>query len=191
MNIAIWGTKKEARYLLQKVKLDKNNSVRCFIDNNMDKWGTCIDEIPVCSFEQFRGQYINIVDAVILAIRNGHSIACIMQQLENFDIKKIGLLKPSAYDFDKDIAIGNEEDSQIVWVNKLSKPLFTYLQVVLIKTCNLNCKGCTHFANLYNKEPDENNIYLIKDFKNDIRTIADNAEVFRLRLLGGGTFTLS
>lgn len=184
MNVAIWGTKKEAIYLLNEIEESRKGNVICFIENDKKKWGNYIGEKPIYSFEQFRLKYHKRVEKVILALRNGHSIACILKQLKAFGIKNVGLLKPEAFDFGEKINIEKNSD-QIVWIDMLNKPLLPYLQVILIKTCNLNCMGCTHFANLYNKAPEKNNIYDFKEFSEDMRRISENAKVFRLRLLGG------
>lgn len=39
MNIAVWGTKQEAVYLLNEIEADNQNEVVCFIDNDDRKWG--------------------------------------------------------------------------------------------------------------------------------------------------------
>ena len=183
MNIAVWGTKKEAIYMANILESNQQDEIICFVDNDEKQWGKCICGKPVYPLSHLKQLYLKKVDAIVLAIRNGYNIACILEQLKREKIDKIGLLKPSAYDFDKEISL-DKNSEQIVWLENLKKPLLPYLQIILIKTCNLNCKGCTHFANLYNKKPD-NNIYEIAELKEDIQYFSDNTEVFRLRLLGG------
>lgn len=146
--------------------------------------GGVIGDRPVYSFEKLKKMYPEQVETVILALRNGYSIACILNQLRASGIKNVGLLKPSAFDFGEKLQL-TKNSEQIVWMDRLNKPLLPYLQVILIKTCNLNCKGCTHFANLYNKAPESDNIYDLEELRKDICQIAENADVFRLRLLGG------
>lgn len=186
MNIAIFGSKQEAISFYQKLKGDINNKVVCFVDNNKKKVGKFVENIPICSVEQLRAMYPRQVDTIILALRNGHSIASIIEQLRKENIENIGLLKPAVYDFKEEIDI-SQNSLQFMWLNKgkTEKPLLTYLQVILIKTCNFNCKGCGHYANLFNKMPESHNIYEIGDFKRDIKLISENTEVFRLRMLGG------
>lgn len=185
MKIAIWGKKKEAVYLMNQIKLQKGSSTVCFIDNNIDESHNIIEELPICSFELFKKQYAEKVDAIVLAVRNGYSISCILQQLEEIKDKKIGLMKPAVYDFKKEVKLSNYDDTQIFWIDSTSKLLFPYFQIILIKTCNLNCKGCTHFANLFNKQNEEDNVYPIIDYEEDLKILSKYVNIFRLRLLGG------
>lgn len=185
MKIAIWGKKKEAVYLMKQIGQEKESTVVCFIDNNIDELHNAIDGLPICSFEQFKKMYAKTVDAVVLAVRNGYSINCILKQLAEINDKKIGLLKLAAYDFGKKVEMINEANSQIFWLDRESKLLFPYFQIILIKTCNLNCKGCTHFANLFNKQIEEDNVYPIQNYEKDLRILSQYVNVFRLRLLGG------
>lgn len=186
MNIAIFGSKQEAISFYQKLKGDLNNKVVCFVDNNKKRIGEFVENIPICSVEQLKKMYPGQVDTVILALRNGHSISCIIEQLRKENIENIGLLKPAVYDFKEEIDV-SRNSIQIMWLSKenTEKPLLTYLQVILIKTCNFNCKGCGHYANLFNKMTESHDIYEIEDFKRDIKLVSENAEVFRLRMLGG------
>ena len=182
MKIAIWGTKKEAIYLFNNI--DKNNKVICFIDNNTNKQGRYINGLRVYSLAELQLLYPNDVDVVILALRNGYSIMEIIEQLKRADIKNVGIMKPSAYDFNERVNLATNSN-QILWLNILNKPLMGYLQVILIKNCNLNCKGCTHFANLFNLKDRIGSGYDIEELKRDLNIISNNVEVFRLRLLGG------
>lgn len=185
MKIAIWGKKKEAIYLMKQIRKKEIDKIICFVDNNIDEYHTDIEGVPLCSFCQFKDKYKEDTDAIILALRNEYSIGCILRQLDKIDGKRIGLMKPSAYDFGKKINLTGEYDSQIMWLdNKKDKGFFPYFQVILINTCNLNCKGCTHFASLFNKTQ-ENNIYPISDYIQDVNKISQYANVFRLRLMGG------
>lgn len=185
MKIAIWGKKKEAVYLMKQIRQKKESTVECFIDNNIDELHNVIDGLPICSFEQFKEIYAQTVDAVVLAVRNGYSINCILKQLEEINDIKIGLMKPAAYDFEKEVEIIDDINSQIFWLDRENKLLFPYFQIILIKTCNLNCKGCTHFANLFNKQIEKDNIYPIQNYEEDLRILSQYVNVFRLRLLGG------
>lgn len=183
MNVAIWGTKKEAIYLAEQIKSNSKGNVICFVDNDERKWKSQIDEWPIYSIHTLEKIYQRQVDTVLIAIRNGYSIACILKQLKQINIKNIGLLKPSTYDFNEEITL-SRNSKQIMWLDMLSKQLFPYFQIILNQTCNLNCKGCTHFANLYNKDHEEG-FYNLDSLEKDIELIAKNTEIFRLRILGG------
>ena len=184
MKIAIWGTKKEAVYLYHQIKSNKENHVVCFVDNDKSVCNSLIDNKPVYSIDNLKKLYPVQVDTIILALRNGYSIACILKQLKSNDINKIGLLKPLVYDYNEKICL-EKNNVHVIWIDMLRMPILPYLQVILTKTCNLNCKGCTHFANLFNKQLDNDNTYPIQKLKEDLRKVSENTEIFRLRLLGG------
>lgn len=62
------------------------------------------------------------------------------------------------------------------------KPVLEYLEIEICEKCNLNCKGCSHFAPLVKNE----NNFDFTSYKNDIirlSNIFSNIKV--LRLLGG------
>ena len=69
---------------------------------------------------------------------------------------------------------------QIYWLDG-GRAFIPYMETNLIDSCNLNCCGCTHFANLFS----DADFYALEDFKRDIRRIAETADVLRLRLMGG------
>ena len=130
MKIAIWGTKKEAIYLYNQIKSDGKNRVVCFVDNNKNICDPLIDNKPIYSIDKLKKMYPDQIDTVILALRNGYSIACILKQLKQINIKNIGLLKPSTYDFNEEITL-SRNSKQIMWLDMLSKQLFPYFQIIL------------------------------------------------------------
>ena len=56
-----------------------------------------------------------------------------------------------------------------------------YLETNLIDSCNLNCKGCTHFSVLFN----QSEIYPLETFRRDVRRISQVCDIRLFRLLGG------
>lgn len=56
------------------------------------------------------------------------------------------------------------------------------LEVNLIDACNLNCKGCTHYANLF---VHDKTTYPIENFRRDVKKISEIADVLSFHLLGG------
>ena len=61
------------------------------------------------------------------------------------------------------------------------KMLISYLETNLIDSCNLNCKGCTHYASLFTDE----DFYKLEDFQRDMKQLAERADILTLRLMGG------
>lgn len=68
------------------------------------------------------------------------------------------------------------------YINKvdLSVPFINYLETNVVDHCNLNCKGCAHFSNIY-----DNNYVDIEQYKTDIKTISEKFNVYYFRILGG------
>lgn len=205
--IIIWGTKQEAIYTKNSILKSQNdlsstlkytdnqnycqeknlfvtdNKILGFADNNSALWDTILDGYNVFNpYEVLKNQS---VDTIIISIRNGDSIYSIIDQIKEGMTHKIriGILKLSSSDF-HEIVDKNFLYEKILWLDTLKKPLFTYLQCVLLTSCNLNCKGCTHFANLFNENKHQN-YYDIDRLENDINVIAEHSEVLRFRLLGG------
>ena len=68
----------------------------------------------------------------------------------------------------------------IHWLNT-DKAYLPYLNSNLVDGCNLNCKGCSHFAPLFN----QNEIYPLEAFRRDIRRLSQICDIISFRLLGG------
>lgn len=182
MIIGIFGTKSEAIYLSKQLVKSKNVFVKCFIDNNSKLWGNMLDGKPVISFCQMKEQYEKEIDAIIVAVRGMHSRLCIIQQLRKNGIEKVGIFKFSAHDFQKRIKVDNEGNSEyIVWLDKIDRPVLPYLETNVMDCCNLKCKGCTHFANLFN----ESSQIELQQYICDLTQIAKKTYIIQLRLLGG------
>lgn len=61
------------------------------------------------------------------------------------------------------------------------KIFIPYLETNIIDGCNLNCKGCTHFAELFSREE----IYPLETFRRDVRRLSQLCDIYCFRLLGG------
>lgn len=138
--------------------------------------------VPVISVDFLEKLYEKEIDAVIIATRGNYSRLCIIQQLKRTKIKRVGIFKFSAHDFRKKIQFDEFADSKyIVWLYKLEKPVLPYLEVNVEDACNLKCKGCTHFSNLFEELSSAD----LQQFKQDIMQIRKKSYVIQLRLLGG------
>ena len=75
-------------------------------------------------------------------------------------------------------------DNNIFWVTENDKPLLKYLETNIVDCCNLNCKGCSHFSNLYNI----GDMIPYESYCKDLKQISEKVNVFQFRMLGGEVF---
>lgn len=186
MKVAIFGCR-DGEYLYQQIKQNGKGKyqVCCFCDNAPQYINTLIAGIPVLSFsmlvQKFKRQEI---EAVIIAVRKGYSRYCIIEQLKREGIDHIILLKPSPLTYGLPILFDEKERGyyrQWMLLSGQKKPVIHHLEAHAADGCNLNCRGCLHFSNLYGKEelPELSKLLI------DIKKIAENCEIFQFRVLGG------
>ena len=70
--------------------------------------------------------------------------------------------------------------SGIFWLDN-DKDFLPYLETNLIDSCNLNCKACTHYANLFT----DKDVYDLENFRRDCRQLSENINLAKFRLMGG------
>lgn len=182
MKLAIFGAKSEAKYLVEQIQKNIELDIKYFVDNNIDLQNRLINNIKVISCSELKKLYGREIDAVIVAVRGTHSRLCIIQQLREAGIEKVGIFKFSAHDFGKDIMIDCDGNSEyVIWLDQIDKPILPYLEINVVDGCNLKCKGCTHFSNLFE------NIGAVdyQQFVKDLQQVASKSYVIQLRLLGG------
>lgn len=182
LKIGLFGTKSEALYLYKNVKNTSCENIYYFIDNDSGVVGKKIDDIPIISFDELLQLYPEKIDTVIIAVRGTYSRLSIMNQLFEAGIYNVGIFKFSAHDFGKEIIISSDGSSEfIVWLNQIKKPVLPYLETNVMDSCNLKCKGCSHFSNLF-KEGSRGDF---EQFKSDLNQISKKSYVIQFRLLGG------
>ncbi|MCR5765792.1 MAG: radical SAM protein [Treponema sp.] len=186
MKIAIFGCR-DGAYLNEQIKHNKNSTYKtvCFCDNKTELHGTYIDGLPVVSFEDLVRKYQGKeIESVIISVRKGYSRFRIIEQLQNAGVTKIILVKPSALTYRLPIVFDEKNPLyNLQWLDMqiVSKPIIHHLEANLADGCNLNCRGCLHFSNLYRKDeiPDS------KELLDSIAEIAKHCEIFQFRVLGG------
>ncbi len=128
--------------------------------------------LPPINFFDFR----RLVDAgeldgvIVAENEQGIFMKQILPLLKLYNIPNVIIINPSAPNlFNPLFALDAE------------KSFIPYLEANLVDGCNLNCKGCTHFAALFGKDE----IYPLETFRRDVRRLSQLADVYRFRLLGG------
>lgn len=181
MKIAIWGTGNIGKYIYQKILNNENYTVRYFVDSNELLWGTEINGVKVISPKRLENIFAKELNFVLVAFYQGVSI---YRRLLDMNISKFGIIDDRVYASKLELELDLCQDKNILWSDNVHKPLMRHLETNIVDNCNLNCKGCSHFSNIFryqDKVPFET-------FCNDLQKIADNIEIYSLFLLGGGTF---
>lgn len=185
-NIAIVGGR-DGFHVAEEIKMkaeDQYNIV-CLADNNDKLWGKTQNGVSIISVDEAIEKYnLGIIDQFIIAARKGYSRFCIIRQLQDKGVKNIILVKPAVLTYNLPIVFDKSNPIyKLHWLDLRGqkKPLIHHLEANLADGCNLNCKGCLHFSNLYSLDE-------IPDCKELIQTITEiskHADIFQFRVLGG------
>jgi organic radical activating enzyme len=143
-----------------------------FCDMDSAKDGSCYtDDILVISSDKLRELDEKERISIIITSRASHIIMQTMSVIANLKLKTDRIF--TIYKF--------EDFISIIPLNNGLKPILENLEINITDECNLKCKGCTHFSNLFSEESH----YNLGEFKRDLTEISNNCYVFRLHLLGG------
>lgn len=179
MNVLIWGTGNFGDYV--KCQLKKNNDVviKKFIDSDPMKWGKEIDGITIISVDDV-SKYCSENDVILIAITNGISI---YEEAKTVCNCKIGVVRNRVLEARLMLNDNLLNDDNILWSDApfLKKPILHSLETNIVDSCNLNCRGCSHFANLFERS----DMVPFETFCADLKKIADNTYVYRFNMLGG------
>ena len=111
------------------------------------------------------------LDGLIIAEDTRHDFTqAVIQICKLYEIPRVGVM---------DLQLPNPA-SPIYWLDN-SKAYISYLNTNVAYGCNLNRKGCTHFAGLFGRDE----IYPFEYFRRDIRRLSQICDVVTFRLLGG------
>ena len=134
--------------------------------------GNFTTNLPPINFFDFR----RLVDAgeldgvIVAENEQGFFVKQILPLLKLYNIPKVIIINPSALNFFNPL-----------FALDADKSFIPYLETNIVDGCNLNCKGCTHFAALFGKDE----IYPLETFRRDVRRLSQLADVYCFRLLGG------
>lgn len=180
MNIAIRGTGKFGRYIAQKLRENEEYTLKYYIDVNLDVCRTYIDGIFVISPDEFQNQYIEEIDCVLVAFMNGIDQ---FKQIVKSSKCKYGFIRNRVFEAKMDLNGNLLLDNNIIWsdADYLKKPVLRSIETNIVDDCNLNCRGCSHFSNLFEhgaKVPFER-------YCQDLKQITDHVFVGQFNMLGG------
>ena len=177
--IAIFGAGKFGVKLCQKL----NNAI-FFIDNF--KAGSCISGVPVISPSELKyRERLEEIDKVIVALSDYYILGDVLLQLKDFSISNIWYADPILWRkyWGKDIEYPDFE-KYIYKADEGDKAVLTKTEYHVCNHCNLNCRGCSHFAPIYKESFAD-----IDVFERDVERLGELfSNVLRFRLMGGEPF---
>lgn len=180
MDIAIWGTGVFGNYVERQLRDNQNYVVRYFIDSNPDLWGQQLNGIEIISPNQLQREDSVSIAFTLIAFMDGIEI---YETLLQKNIGKFGIIRNRVLDAELVLSDNLMQDRDIVWSDAafLRKPMIKSLETNIVDDCNLNCRGCSHFSNLFQhgeKVP-------FSVFCRDMEQIAEHAYIHRFDMLGG------
>lgn len=180
MDIAIWGTGNVGKYVLEQIKKHNNYNVKYFVDSNSMLQGSKVNGIEVILPEKLQNIFYSELMFVLVAFTDGISI---YEKLLEMKISKFGIVRNKVFQLQLDLESDLFQDKKIIWSDApyCKKPVLKKLETNIVDDCNLNCKGCSHFSNLFEhgqKVPFE-------IFCRDLQQIAKHVYIYQFSLLGG------
>ena len=133
-----------------------------------------IDNIPVVNFLMFRKCYLRDIDGALVVMGAGLQRAAITNRLRYYGISQIG--------FPRTLRAIDISHEGIAWTE--GKPYLSQVEIHLMDSCNLNCTGCSHFSNLFQRDT----VYNLDQFSKDLSLFSRQVFVSTLFLLGGEPF---
>lgn len=180
MDIAIWGAGKFGSYVGRKLTGKQN--IICYIDNNADNIEDVLG-VKVISPVEYLENYAQRVDFILVAVIDCEGV---YEQLCQMEIKRFGIADRLVYQFQLGIADDILSDLNIIFYSDLAnkKIRMKKLETNVVDYCNLNCKGCSHFSNLF----PQGAAVGYESFEKDIIHLSQNVFIGHFDLLGGEAF---
>lgn len=178
MRLAIWGNGIFGKYILNQIKNDGVNRIVCIIDKDAENQKE--EGIKVVTPDVFIEEYSDITECILVAFIDGMTVR---EQLPGMHVKTWGIFDNRVLLEQLPLSGNLEQDRNILWNydKEMKLPVMQTLETNVVDYCNLNCRGCSHFSNIFEKGaqiPFEN-------FKRDIKFLSDRIYIRQFNLLGG------
>ena len=169
MELVLWCDKPLTQTIVER--MPKEWHIACIIDEADGGPECCIGDVPVVNFKEFRKKYLRKVDGGVIVIGNDEIRAVAANLLQYFGVSYLGFpLLHRSFEISR---------QGIVWTE--GKPYLSAVEIHLMDSCNLNCTGCSHFSNLFEKD----SVYDYNRFVEDLSVLARRVFFSTLYLLGG------
>lgn len=120
-----------------------------------------------------------------VCIRDYYTLGDVIFEMHEKGVKGAWIVSPDIYDECEMISISElKRSGRIYYLDFSDKAVISKLEFHVIDRCNLNCRGCSHFA------PEFEDGYVdINDFEKQMALVSKCfSNVFRFRLMGGEPF---
>lgn len=174
MELVLWCDKPLTQVIVERMSKEWN--IACIIDDEAGEGSeNCIGDVPVVSFSEFRKKYLRKVDSGLVVIGDDEIRAVVANLLQYFGVSNLGFpLLHRSFETSK---------QGIVWTE--GKPYLSAVEIHLMDSCNLNCTGCSHFSNLFERD----SVYDYNRFVEDLVVLSRRVFFSKLYLLGGEPLT--
>lgn len=186
--VLIAGAGKFGKIVLDIFKQYGNTDweVAGFLDNDKDKQGKVIEgqRILVPCPELFGSMTEDVY--VFIAVMDLRTRSELAKQMAEYGVKHVYYVGEEVYwqkiRFFEEGRINPRYATKVrILADGGLEPVFRYIETHVMNGCNLKCKGCTHFSNLF---PTEAAVPLER-FERDITRLKEICDIKTLRLLGG------
>ncbi len=177
-NIAIWGAGKFGSYVLEQLQKNETANIVCIIDNHADLKEK--GNIDIVDPSAFLAKYIDKTDYILVAFWDAKAIR---KQLHDMGIKLWGEIDNCVYSQQLQLLVNLHKDKNIIWNSdkEFNLAVIDTLETHVVDYCNLNCKGCSHFSNLFDKGAQ----IPYEIFERDIKHLSNKIYIKNFNLLGG------
>lgn len=179
MNVVIWGAGKFGQHIEAHLRTSEAIIVKCFVDANKELWGTKIGDIEVLSPEDL--YELEKIDVILVAFYN-----CMLfyEEIAQNKKYKYGFILNRVWQQKIGLKDNLLEDENIIWNDAdyiKDMPIIKKLETHIVDYCNLNCRGCSHFSNLYHCGEQ----IPFETYCKDLEQITKKAFVVNFNMLGG------
>lgn len=169
-----------ARKLYRRLKQEKKITIVSFTDNDAEKWGQYIDDIPIesifMSYEKYKsGEVDKLIIGTEMPVKKCRSIYK--------ELIEIGFHKDDVLFLSIDYLKGDSKEYSFMLYEDFN--YLQYIELHLTNHCNLNCAGCSHFVPLIPKE-DEVDFGKLKKGLLRLKELVSHISV--IRIMGGEPF---
>ncbi|MDE7204839.1 MAG: radical SAM protein [Lachnospiraceae bacterium] len=180
MNIAIWGAGKFGKIVGKQIRTNQN--IVCYIDNCAENIEDIMG-IEVVSPTEYMRHYVQSVDMVLVAVLDWYAV---YKQISKMNIRKYGIVSKLVYSHKLPVSNDVLRDINILYNDEIEskKIQMRRLETNVVDFCNLNCKGCSHFSNIFGK----GDAIGYESFEEDIRFLSKKVFIAHFDLLGGEAF---